>query len=202
MLAFEPDPPFFKQFDDMGNVVRSAGNTGADQPACRIHAEFFVLDDSRGVELLGQVTGGEFVRSVEALTITQKLVNNAVHDRTVLPTESGGLFAPDVSFVGLHLAETPLGAGVPQDVHLVLGRQAVPVEAMVGRIGLRFVEDLLAPFAERLAYMLGNRQHDYGLLVRVVADTDAEPPQLVGQHGLEISPELLHAGIGQRPGVE
>src|SRR6516225_4590101 len=97
MLAFEPDPPFFEQFDDAGDVVRPAGDAGADQPACSIHAELFVLDDSRGVELFGQVPGGEFVRSVKALAIAQARVNNAFHRRSVLPAESGGLFAPDVS---------------------------------------------------------------------------------------------------------
>ena len=105
-------------------------------------------------------------------------------------------------FVGLHLAETPLGASVAQDIHLVFGRQAVPVEAVLFGIGLSLVEDLLAPLAERLTDVLGDREHDHGLLVRVIADADAEPAEFVGQDSLKVGAELLHAGIGQGPGVE
>src|SRR6266446_1647931 len=92
---------------------------------------------------LGQVARDEFVRTVEALAIAQALVDNAFHGRAVVPAESGGLLAPDVAFVGLHLAETPFGAGVPQNVHLVFGRHAVPVEAVVFGVTLRLVENLL-----------------------------------------------------------
>ncbi len=151
---------------------------------------------------LGQVARDEFVRTVEALAIAQALVDNAFHGRAVVPAESGGLLAPDVAFVGLHLAETPFGAGVPQNVHLVFGRHAVPVEAVVFGVTLRLVENLLAPLAERLADGLGDREHDHRLLIRVVADADAEAAQLVGQLRLEVGAELFHAGVGQGPGIE
>ena len=102
-------------------------------------------------------------------------------------------------FVGLHLAETPLGAGVPQNVHLVFGRQAVPVEAVLFGIGLRLVEDLLAPLAERLADVLGDREHDHGLLVRVIADANAEPAEFVGQDSLKIGAETPSRGHRSGP---
>ena len=111
MLAFEPDAPFLEPFDNTGDVDGSAGDAGADQSARGIHAEFLMLDESRGVELFGQVTGGEFVGAVEALAIAQALVDKAFHRRAVLPAETGRPFAPDVSFAGLYLAKMPLGTG-------------------------------------------------------------------------------------------
>ena len=44
-----------------------------------------------------------------------------------------------------------------------------------------------------------DRGDDDRLLVGVVADLDAEPPELVGEDGLEVGAELLHPRVGKTP---
>ena len=74
VLAPQPDAALLEQLDDPLDVVRAAGDAGADQAARRIQAELLVGDDGGGVELLGQVPGRERVGPVEALRRRSALV--------------------------------------------------------------------------------------------------------------------------------
>jgi hypothetical protein len=123
----EPYAPLPEPSDDTGDVIGPPGMPVPISPRLAYMPNFACL-----------MTG-------EALAIVQAFVDNAFHGRAVVPAESGGLLAPDVSFVGLDLAKTPLGTGARQDVQLVVGRQAVLVEALVFGVGLRLVKDLLTP---------------------------------------------------------
>ena len=202
MLAFQPDAPFFQQFNHAPDVVRSAGDAGADQTPGGIHPELLVGDDGSGVELLGQMAGRERVGAVKPLLVGQSFVSGILHDGLMLPAEGCGLFPPDPLFVGLHLAEPTLGTCRLNDVELLVDREVVPVEALAFREPLGLVQDLLVALAEGPIDVFRNRGDDDRLLVGVVVHLDPEPPQLVGQDRLEVGTELLDARVGQRPCVQ
>ena len=148
------------------------------------------------------MAGGELVGAVEPILVCEPLVLDLLEDGLVPPAECLSLRPPEALLIGLDLAETAFRAGVAEDVHLVLGRHAVPVEALGRRECLGLVEDLLPPLAERLSRVIGDALDDNRLLVFVVADADAETAEFVCKHSLKIGTEFLDAGVGQGLRVE
>ena len=200
---FEPDAPLFEQFDHALDVVRAAGDAGADQPAGGIHPELLVVDDGSGVELLGQVAGRELVGAVEALLVGQALVGGILHD--VSDAASPALRpAPARSAVrrSSSCRAAPRRWPPRRCRASASADRSSQSRPWLSANRLALCEDLLVALAEGPVDLFRDRGDDDRLLVGVIADLDAEPAQLVGQDRLEVGAELLHPRVGQRPRVQ
>ena len=157
----------------------------ADQPARRPGADDAQVQHGRSGKLLFDMADGELRCLVDDLLAGQRRRGLVRDRRRVLPADALGLLAPQLA-VGLAVELVQpgvLGRGAEQG-ELALGRQRVPVEAVALGVVLGLAHGRLVALGERFAGELGDRRRSPPLCSAfVVADLDAERPQLVGQRG-------------------